>query len=57
MNLSVALFLFTVVVSLPMSGVLLYVWYKFGKGDKGVQIARVVYVLGLFTILFTMIFV
>ncbi len=57
MNLSVAVFLFTVVVFVPMALVLLYVWHKFGKGDGGVQIARVVYILGSFTILASMIFI
>ncbi len=56
MSISSILFLLTVVISLPMSGVLFYVWHKFGRGDKGVAIARAVYVVGSFFIVATMLF-
>jgi hypothetical protein len=31
---------------LPLAGVLLYVWYKFGKGNRKVQLARIIFLVG-----------
>lgn len=37
---------FTIAVYIPLSGVLLYVWWKHGKGEAGVTIARSVFLVG-----------
>lgn len=39
-----------------MAAVLLYVWHKYGQGDKGVRFARTVYISGSLLILLYMIF-
>jgi hypothetical protein len=51
MQLSLIIFLFTLLMCLPLSGMLLYVWWKFGKDEKGVMYARVIFLLGLFVLL------
>jgi hypothetical protein len=40
-----------------MAGILLYVWYKFGKEDAGVRVARNVYLAGSLLILGSMFFI
>lgn len=40
-----------------MAGVLLYVWYKFGKEDGGVKVSRVVYLTGSLFIFGVMFFI
>lgn len=57
MHLSVIIFILTLVIYIPLAGVLLYVWHKFGRGDKGVRLAQTIYLLGSFMILGYMIFV
>ncbi len=57
MHISVILFLTTLVIYIPMAGILLYVWYKFGKGDRGVGVARSVYLVGSVCILGVMFFI
>ena len=57
MNISLILFLATVVIYIPMAGVLLYVWHKFGQGDGGVQKARIFYLVGSFSIVLFMLFI
>ncbi len=36
----------TLVIYIPLAGILLYVWWKFGKNEKGVQIARLFFLFG-----------
>jgi heme/copper-type cytochrome/quinol oxidase subunit 2 len=36
----------TLVIYIPLAGILLYVWWKFGKNEKGVSIARLVFLFG-----------
>ena len=38
--------IFTVAIYVPLAGVLLYVWWKHGKDEKGVMIARTVFLVG-----------
>ncbi len=57
MHISVILFLTTLIIYIPMAGILLYVWYKFGKGDGGVRVARSVYLAGSVFILGVMFFI
>lgn len=40
------IFILTLVVYIPLTIVLLYVWWKYGKGEIGVSIARTVFLLG-----------
>lgn len=56
MHISVILFLITLLIYIPMAAVLLYVWHKYGQGDKGVRFARTVYISGSLLILLYMIF-
>jgi hypothetical protein len=37
---------FTVAIYIPLAGVLLYVWWKHGKDEKGITIARIVFLVG-----------
>lgn len=37
---------FTLAVYIPLSCVLFYVWWKHGKDEKGVMVARIVYIIG-----------
>lgn len=42
----IVIFFFTVAVYVPLSVALFYVWWKHGKDEKGVTIARFVYSMG-----------
>lgn len=57
MNIPIIIFITTIVVFVPLAGALLYVWWKYGKNEKGIAIARLVFVTGtvfLFGYMFTM---
>jgi uncharacterized membrane protein len=51
MSLLALLKLAVIVVFLPLIGVLLYVWHKYGKGDRYVLLAQVIFVVGIIFIL------
>jgi hypothetical protein len=51
------IFLGTLIVCLPLIGVLLYVWHTFGKGDRGVSVARTIFSVGVVFLFLSMIFV
>lgn len=51
MSLPFIIFLFTLLMCIPLSGMLLYVWWKYGKGERGVAIARIVFLVGIFVLL------
>lgn len=36
----------TLAIYIPIAGILLYVWWKHGKGEKGVMIARGIFLAG-----------
>lgn len=46
MDISIIILCITLALYIPMTGVLLYVWWKYGKGEKVVSIARTVYLVG-----------
>ncbi len=46
MNIGVIIFIVTIVLYLPMAGVLLYVWWKHGKDEPAVAQARIMFLLG-----------
>lgn len=52
---SLIIFLLTLVTYIPLSVVLLYVWWKYGKGELGVSVARTVFLAGSFALIFYMI--
>ena len=45
----------TLIAYIPLAIVLLYVWWKYGKGEKGVSIARAVFIAGSLALLLFMI--
>jgi hypothetical protein len=45
----------TIIAYVPLSAVLLYVWWKYGTGEVGVSIARTVFLAGSGIILFMLI--
>lgn len=42
------IFLGSLVIYLPLAGILLYVWWKHGKDDAAVMLARIVFLVGSF---------
>ena len=50
------IFLLTLTAYLPLAGVLLYVWWKFGKDEPGVVLARKVFLLGSLLLVLSMTF-
>jgi hypothetical protein len=42
---------------IPLTAVLLYIWWKYGKGEVGVSIARTVFLAGSGILIFVMLFV
>ncbi len=49
------IFVLTLVTYLPLAGVLLYVWWKYGKEEMGVSIARTIFLAGSLVLLFCII--
>lgn len=47
--------LLTLVAYIPLSAVLLYVWWKYGRSEPAVSTARIVFLTGSFTLLFYMV--
>lgn len=52
-----ALFIFLLALTayIPLAVVLLYVWWKYGSGERGVAIARTVFLIGSFALIFYLI--
>ena len=48
MDGAIIIIFLTLVIYIPLAGILLYVWWKYGKGEMGVRIAIVVFLLGSF---------
>lgn len=42
----IIMFILALVAYIPLATVLLYVWWKYGKGEIGVSIARSVFLIG-----------
>ena len=51
MDIPLIIFVLTLVIYLPLAGVLLYVWWKYGKGEVWVSIARVTFLVGSFLLI------
>lgn len=51
------IFILTLVTYIPLAIVLLYVWWKYGRNEIGVSIARTVYLVGSAAIIFYMMLV
>ena len=49
------IFALTLVTYVPLAGVLLYVWWKYGKGEVGVSLARTVFLAGSCFLIFLLI--
>ncbi len=49
------IFILTLVTYIPLAVALLYVWWKYGKGETGVPIARTIFVSGSALLLFYLI--
>jgi len=56
MDVQVILFATAILVYLPLAGLLLYVWNKHGKGERKVQIARIIFLCGSMSIFGIMLF-
>ena len=46
MDLQVLLFVLTLLVYTPLTGILLYVWHKHGADEKKVILARIIFLAG-----------
>lgn len=50
MDGSIFILFLAIALYIPLGGALLYVWWKHGKGEKGVMIARIIFLLGSVTL-------
>lgn len=48
------IFVLTLITYIPLSIVLLYVWWKYGRNEAAVSIARSVFLAGSFALIFYM---
>lgn len=46
MDGAVIIFLLTLAIYIPLAGTLLYVWWKHGKDEKGIALARIIFLTG-----------
>lgn len=46
MDGALIIFVFTLIAYVPLAAALLYIWWKYGKNEKGVKIARAVFLTG-----------
>jgi hypothetical protein len=49
------IFALTLMTYLPLGGVLLYVWWKYGKGEMGVSFARTIFLAGSLFLMFLLV--
>jgi hypothetical protein len=49
------IFALTLIAYIPLASVLLYIWWKYGKGETGVSIARTVFLAGSAVLIFMLI--
>lgn len=55
MDGSIIILFITVALYIPLAGTLLYIWWKHGKEESGVAVARIIFLLGsLFLFLYMM---
>jgi uncharacterized metal-binding protein len=55
MDGTLLIFILTLVAYIPLATVLLYVWWKYGKEEVGVSIARTVFLSGSLVLIFYLI--
>ncbi len=55
MDVTLIIFILSLIVYIPLAGVLLYVWWKHGKHERVVNFARLIFLLGSFGLFFYMI--
>lgn len=54
MDAGLIIFLITLIAYIPLASVLLYVWWKYGKDEPGVAIARKVFLFGSLALILSM---
>lgn len=52
MDGALLIFVLTLLAYIPLASVLLYVWWKYGKGETGVGIARPIFLVGSLALIF-----
>jgi hypothetical protein len=52
MDGALLIFILTLITYIPLAWVLLYVWWKYGKGESGVSVARVIFLAGSCVLIF-----
>ena len=57
MDIPIIIFLVTILIYVPLAGSLLYVWWKYGKGEKRVALVRGVFLLGSVALFWGMLFI
>jgi hypothetical protein len=57
MQLGLVIFILTLIVYIPLAAMLLYVWWKYGKHEPVVSLARTVFLLGSFALFLYMIII
>ena len=57
MDGTLLIFICALMAYLPLAGVLFYIWWKYGKGEVGVSVARTIFIAGSFLIIFSMLFI
>ncbi|MEN9337988.1 MAG: hypothetical protein RIQ41_302 [Candidatus Parcubacteria bacterium] len=55
MDATLLIFIGTLAVYIPLASLLVYVWAKHGKGDRGVVMARSLFLLGSLALIWYMI--
>lgn len=54
MDGNLIIFILTLITYIPLSTVLLYVWWKYGRNERGVILARMVFLAGSAALIFYM---
>jgi hypothetical protein len=57
MNAALLIAVVSLVVYIPLASALLYTWWKYGKGEKGVSLARAIFLTGSFLLLTSLVFI
>lgn len=52
MKIALIIFLLALITYIPLAVILLYVWWKYGKGEPGVMIARTIFLVGSLGLIF-----
>ena len=54
MDPSIIIFCGTLIVYIPIASVLVYVWYKYGDSNPAVKTMRIIFLIGSFVLVATM---